>query len=690
MSAADDELYFRREQSQIKHAVVEKYLERFAIIVGKWKEGIVYVDGFSGPWNSVSNDFKDSSFAIALKQLRSAREAVRNTFGKELGIRCIFLEKDPEAFRQLDAFAKEQTDVEVLALNRGFEEAVPDLVRAIDSQRRGYFPFILIDPTGWKGFSMDVIAPLIRIQPCEVLINFMTSFIHRFIADEREGLEASFRKLFGDDSYKSRIDGLEGRERENALVAAYADRISAVGRFPFVPYTFVLKPVTDTTHFHLVYATRHLRGVEVFKEAERKALELSEVIRADAKRRARESHSGQTEFFGGTELPERMFLAELHDYYEGKATQAVAALFGAGGSVGYDDLYAAALRYPTVQESFLKKWLSTHADFLEAGESKSPKIGRNHRFSALLRLRDGNIPGAIDDLASIDQLSEVVGGASSLVRHVLRVGFWTFGVRGMLWEILQNPDTTDADFVRMEELVSNCDFLTNALKAIEIEIAVQDAAYRYLRTAPESGMMFWTSDSGSILDSEPAVAVRDFLWPSIWAAGDEARSLEWWSDGYKKGRELLASRNWTSIRASLDDGESSVYDLWRFPFAENTSRSNAVRSFLRAVVRAEVSRELLLAAIALERYQRRSGDYPEELQLLVPDFLKDLPHDWFDGRPLKYRRLDPKNFLLYSVGQDGTDDGGDASPAKSNAPPSFDSGKDLLWPVRGESSSDLR
>src|SRR5690606_5328966 len=109
--------------------------------------------------------------------------------------RCIFLEKDPEAFRQLDAFAKEQTDVEVLALNRGFEEAVPDLVRAIDSQRRGYFPFILIDPTGWKGFSMDVIAPLIRIQPCEVLINFMTSFIHRFIADEREGLEASFRKL---------------------------------------------------------------------------------------------------------------------------------------------------------------------------------------------------------------------------------------------------------------------------------------------------------------------------------------------------------------------------------------------------------------------------------------------------------------------------------------------------------------
>lgn len=330
-----------------------------------------------------------------------------------------------------------------------------------------------------------------------------------------------------------------------------------------------------------------------------------------------------------------------------------------------------------------------HGEFGEVSTiGESQKLLAWLRLSALLRLREGNIPGAIDDLIAIDQLSEVIGGASSLVRHVLRVGFWTFGVRGMLWETLQNPDPTDADLARMDELVNNCDFLTNALKAIQIEIAVQDAAYRYLKTAPESGLTFWASDSESILDTEPVVAIHDFLWPSIWAVGDEARSLEWWSDGYKKGCELLASRDWTSIRNSWDDGESSSYDLWRFPFAENTARSHAVRSFLRAVIRAEVSRELLLAAIALERYQRRNGDYPEELQLLVPDFLKDLPHDWFDGRPLKYRRLDPESFLLYSVGQDGTDDGGDPSPAKSDAPPSFDSGKDLIWPVRNESSSD--
>lgn len=380
MSTPDDALYVRREQSRIKHVVLEKYLERFAIIVGSWAEGIVYVDGFSGPWNSVSEDFKDSSFAIALQQLRSARETVRQIFGKNLQIKCVFLEKDPQAFAQLNAFAKSQTDVEILALNRDFEEAVPDLTRMLGDLPRGFFPFILIDPTGWKGFSMDVIAPLLRIEPSEVLINFMTSFIQRFIADEREGLEASFHRLFGDDSYKAKIEGLEGRQREDVLVSAYADRIGQVGGFPFVPYTFVLKPTKDVTHFHLVYATRHLKGIEVFKNAERKALELSETLRADAKRRAREGTTGQGELFGGAELPETAFLIELQNHYESVASDEVSALLNENDVVDYDVLYATALRFPMVQEAFLKNLLNTRAELISSDGKRIPKIGCGHRL----------------------------------------------------------------------------------------------------------------------------------------------------------------------------------------------------------------------------------------------------------------------------------------------------------------------
>ena len=385
MNPEDDALYFRREQTQIKHVVLELYLERFAIIVGRWAQGIIYVDGFSGPWNSVSGDFRDSSFAIALSQLRSARDAVRNAFKKDLQIRCIFLERDPDAFVQLEAYAREQKDVQITAINRDFEAAVPDLVRMVKAQQRGYFPFFLIDPTGWKGFSMDVIAPLIQIRPCEVLINFMTSFIQRFVRDERAGLEASFRKLFGDDSYKRKIENLEGREREDAIVSAYADRIAAIGTFACVSTTIVLHPTKDRTHFHLVYATRHLKGVEVFKNAERMALHLSETVRADAKRRARESASGQAELFSGADVPERAHLASLQEHYETLAVRAVFEMIREKKEVPYDDVYVAAMRFPIVQETYLKKWLSENASILNLGSQRVPKVGQGQRVCLRMR-----------------------------------------------------------------------------------------------------------------------------------------------------------------------------------------------------------------------------------------------------------------------------------------------------------------
>ncbi len=213
MTAEADDPYSEREQTQIKHLVLEKYLQRFARIVGSWKGGILYIDGFSGPWETSSSDFADSSFAIALKELRAARETVRAAFKKDLSIKCVFLEKDPASFELLRDYASRPTDVEVTPLNLPFENAIPDLVKIVNACKDTHFPFILIDPKGWKGFSMEVIAPLIRIQPCEVLVNFMTGHIQRFIKDERDGLRASFRRLFGDNSSRT---GSRGSADRNA------------------------------------------------------------------------------------------------------------------------------------------------------------------------------------------------------------------------------------------------------------------------------------------------------------------------------------------------------------------------------------------------------------------------------------------------------------------------------------------
>jgi len=65
-----------------------------------------------------------------------------------------------------------------------------------------------------------------------------------------------------------------------------------------------------------------------------------------------------------------------------------------------------------------------------------------------------------------------------------------------------------------------------------------------------------------------------------------------------------------------------------------------------------------LIACALERYRLARNAYPETLDPLVPQYLAQIPPDLIGGQPLHYRRTDDGKFLLYSVGWNEKDDGG--------------------------------
>ena len=55
------------------------------------------------------------------------------------------------------------------------------------------------------------------------------------------------------------------------------------------------------------------------------------------------------------------------------------------------------------------------------------------------------------------------------------------------------------------------------------------------------------------------------------------------------------------------------------------------------------------------RMRKRPGNLPETLQALVPDYLPAVPRDPFDGQPFRYST---ERRIIYSVGEDLTDDGG--------------------------------
>jgi hypothetical protein len=67
---------------------------------------------------------------------------------------------------------------------------------------------------------------------------------------------------------------------------------------------------------------------------------------------------------------------------------------------------------------------------------------------------------------------------------------------------------------------------------------------------------------------------------------------------------------------------------------------------------------LARVACALERYHLTHGVYPENLDVLAPQFIAAVPPDVINGRPLHYHRTPDGSFLLYSVGWNEKDDGG--------------------------------
>jgi len=60
--------------------------------------------------------------------------------------------------------------------------------------------------------------------------------------------------------------------------------------------------------------------------------------------------------------------------------------------------------------------------------------------------------------------------------------------------------------------------------------------------------------------------------------------------------------------------------------------------------------------IALKCYKMKTGELPQTLDALVPEYIDKIPADDFDGEPMRYSR---EKKLIYSVGEDLQDDGGD-------------------------------
>jgi hypothetical protein len=169
--------------------------------------------------------------------------------------------------------------------------------------------------------------------------------------------------------------------------------------------------------------------------------------------------------------------------------------------------------------------------------------------------------------------------------------------------------------------------------------------------------------------------------------------LLFYKDREAEACRAVQSRSWAEMRLlpGVTNAASSEMPTANIPGAMAARLSSrriamghlegGIGLFAKAA-EAEARRRLLIAAIALERFHVRHGSYPKSLEALSPDFLERVPTDFMSGQMLHYSLSSDGHFLLYSVGLDCEDNGGEmAKEAGREAwrpkPPE----PDIVWPL---------
>jgi three-Cys-motif partner protein len=285
------EAYRGREQTLIKHLVLESYIERWAYkLAGSGRTGrrvrIVYVDGFAGPWESTHSDLQDTSPAIALSVLNKVH-AKLTADGREVEFVAIFIEANPNSFPKLDAFVRSNRRAVLAHTMHGeFGDQIAQIERII-----GTDPALLfVDPTGWQGAAMKFIAPLVGKPRRDVLINVMYDYMNRFKDHPEEFLREQISQFF-DGPVPADIS-------EDDLMEYYREQLRKVCGLTHVADLIVQYPLSNRTYFRLVVGGSNREVVRLFREIEKKVIgEDAPILRAEAKEAQREDR-GEGPSFG--------------------------------------------------------------------------------------------------------------------------------------------------------------------------------------------------------------------------------------------------------------------------------------------------------------------------------------------------------------------------------------------------------
>ena len=283
----------------------------------------------------------------------------------------------------------------------------------------------------------------------------------------------------------------------------------------------------------------------------------------------------------------------------------------------------------------------------------------NLRVSALLA--KGRAHEALIDWHAGYRHAGIFQGEPTLLACMLRVMLMAQSTDSIRRGLAERP-WSEVELKSIINDLAAVDLMADFTFGISSDRAFCNGVLDHVRANPT----VWSSYVSSYLNGNPVKPPR-WSWstpiPRGWFAQNQRHLNEWYD-------EQIAETVTAQEHGAMDIPQSDfeVPQSWiRFPYWFVVRATVYMMGGNLIVCRETQAKvDLSLVACALERFRLRNGDYPNELGELVPTVLSKLPRDRFEGKALRYRLTDHGQVLLYSVGEDCRDDGGEDA-------------KDVVW-----------
>lgn len=269
MPAPKEVTWPKDPHTRAKHVILEEYLKAWYPIMLQINPRLVVLDGFAGPGLYDGGELGSPLIAIDTL-LNHSRVSV--PFDSVL---FMFIEQSKPRLDHLESLLQLRYAGRKLAIQTylgDFNEHMTSVLDQLDKNDQRLAPtFAFLDPFGFSNTPMETIARLMSHPRCEVLINFMYGFVHRFLATPDPIIQRHYDRLFGTREWRTIANAnLPPEERETRIISLYQDQLKRKGGAHFVR-SFCMVNQYNQTEYYLVFGTRHARGLDRMKAAMRKA-----------------------------------------------------------------------------------------------------------------------------------------------------------------------------------------------------------------------------------------------------------------------------------------------------------------------------------------------------------------------------------------------------------------------------------